>query len=228
MIVKGKQRIKSHKNKGDLTRFKELKGYLTDKQARNSLIDFLLSNLRILVDLMFNIRLYQVQVLMLKMMFSRDRCLFILPRGFSKSWTTALFCCLYAMIYPNSKIGITAVTFRASREIIGKIEEFKKKKGADLFRNCVDEKSIKHATDYWSIDIGSSKVIALPLGEKIRGYRFNVVIVDELLLISQEFINTVVIPFLSTNTDPLRQQEIREEEDRLIKVGLLIRDGHFL
>lgn len=227
MISKGQQRIGKYDKKGDLSRFKKLKGYLTDKEATKTLLDFLTSNLWIMVNLLFNIKLFPVQVLMLKLMFSRDRTLLILPRGFSKSWTTALFCCLYAIIHPNSKIGIASAVFRQSREIITTIEGFAKAKGADLFTACVGK--VTHATDYWSINVGSSKITALPMGDKIRGYRFHLVIVDEMLLVSNEFINSVVLPFLSTNTDPVRQLELEKEEDRLIETGLLKKEDrtHF-
>lgn len=64
-------------------------------------------------------------------------------------------------------------------------------------------------------------VISHNSGGKIRGYRFNLLVIDELLMLSEKIINEVLIPFMAVQIDPKKRQEIREAEDKLIKAGKL-------
>jgi len=56
---------------------------------------------------------------------------------------------------------------------------------------------------------------------KLRGYRFKVMVIDELLLLSSKLINEVIRPFLSTNTDVTERKKVREAEDILVSQGKL-------
>lgn len=219
MIDEGAKKIPYKSYANTMDKIKGLKGYLSERAARNALLEYFRANLWIFVNVVFNLKLYQVQVMMLKMMFNRSRLICLLPRGYSKSWTTALFAALYALLNPGTRIGIISPSFRGSREIIKKIEDFGKLKGADLFKDCIGK--VSHATDYWSVEIGTSEVIGIPLTQKSRGFRFSLVIADEMLLISNDLIKSVVLPFLSTNVDPYKQQEVKDEETKLIKAGLM-------
>jgi len=56
-------------------------------------------------------------------------------------------------------------------------------------------------------------------GEKIRGFRANVLVLDEYLLLPEEIIKTVLMPFLVAPQDIKERLEVREIEDKLIKEG---------
>ena len=58
-------------------------------------------------------------------------------------------------------------------------------------------------------------------GEKIRGYRFNLLIIDELLLLSEKIVNEVLMPFMAVQMNQRERQYVREAEDKLIKAGAL-------
>jgi hypothetical protein len=147
----------------------------------------------------------------------------IMGRGSGKSWVTGVFAGLYAILNPGVKIGLLSSNFRQSRAIFNSLEDVAKKPAGALFQQCFTG-SPQHRNDEWIMNIGDSKIIALPLGSaggKIRGYRFNVVIVDELLLIPESIMNEVILPFLSTNLDPRKRQYVIEEEKRLLNAGLI-------
>ncbi len=218
MIDPGIQKAR-YKKDTSLEKFESLKGFISEKASKKALVELLSKDPYMLAYWLFNIELYPIQVMMLKTMINRDRILEILPRGFGKSWTTALFVSIYALLNPGVRIGIVSASFRSSREIIKKIEEFREAKGAQMFSDCVGR--IQHAPDFWEIEIGRSKVCALPLGQRIRGFRFQVVVVDELLLVPNEILKSIVLPFISTNLDPTKKLKVKKEEDKLIAAGVL-------
>ncbi len=70
----------------------------------------------------------------------------------------------------------------------------------------------------WRINGGS--ITAIPLsGEKIRGFRANILVLDEYLLLPEETIKTVLMPFLVAPQDMAERIRVREIEDGLIKSG---------
>ena len=136
------------------------------------------------------------------------------------SWTTGVFAFLYAIFEPEAKIAIISRSFRQSREIFKKIEEIMIKPEGQLLAECLGSRP-KHLADEWSMKIGKSEIKALPLGdgEKLRGFRFNCLIVDELLLMPDRVMNEIIMPFLSTHKDPKRLYDIRQAENSLIEKG---------
>ena len=75
--------------------------------------------------------------------------------------------------------------------------------------------------DEWIMEIGRSSIRALPLGdgEKLRGFRFQRMIIDELLLMPEKIYNEVIIPFLSVVDNPTERQEVYELETQMIEKG---------
>ena len=71
------------------------------------------------------------------------------------------------------------------------------------------------------MEIGRSSIRALPLGdgEKLRGFRFQRIIIDELLLMPEKIYNEVIIPFLSVVENPTERQEVYDLETQLIEKG---------
>jgi intein/homing endonuclease len=133
------------------------------------------------------------------------------------------FIALYCILYPKTKIGILSPSFRKSRDIYKGVEDLAGMKGAHLLRQCIKDK--KQAPDLcWMQFENGSEIFSLPLGssgEKIRGYRFQVVILDEAGFVPEKIITNVIIPFLSTNFDPIEREKTRNRENDLIAKGLM-------
>ncbi len=88
--------------------------------------------------------------------------------------------------------------------------------GARLLAQCFGAKSKRNDQYEWIINGGS--ITAIPLsGEKIRGFRANVLVLDEYLLLPEETIKTILMPFLVAPQDMKKRIEIREAEDKLIE-----------
>lgn len=216
----GNQNI-SYKKPSILQRLEEEEDYVTEEKAREYLVPFLKANLGLTTSIIAEVDLFPVQEILIKTMFKRDYVLAILSRGFSKTYSTAIFCFLYAIFEQGAKIAIIARVFRQSRQIFKIIEDISKKPNASILKNCITD--VKHSNDEWSMKIGNSEIKALPIsdGEKLRGFRFNCIVIDELLLMPEHFVNEVITPFLSVKKDAAKVSKTKKLEDELIKQGLL-------
>jgi hypothetical protein len=198
----------------------KLKGDLTDEEARVSLAKFLRYNLGFTTELSMGLTLEAYQELTLNSFFNRNYCMLVWGRGGAKSFCAAIYCILKCMLEPGTKILIASINFRTSRRVFNEIEKFLMSPDAALARQCFGLKSKRNDQYEWQINGGS--ITAIPLtGEKIRGIRANVLILDEFLLLPPDIIDNVLIPFLSSPRDVGERIRIRKLEDELIKKGLL-------
>ena len=154
-------------------------------------------------------------------MMESDYFLGIWSRGMSKSFSTAIFALLDAILHQGVQIGILSKSFRQSKMIFKKIEEISKSPKATFFAQCITRTS--KMNDEWVMEIGRSSIRALPLGdgEKLRGFRVQRMIIDELLLMPEKIYNEVIMPFLSVVDNPTERQEVYDLETELIERGKL-------
>lgn len=205
------------------TEILQVKGFIeSDEEARVSLAKFLRHNLSTAAHLIGGVDLYPVQHIAINAMFHKDFFLGVWGRGFSKTFTTAIFCFLYAIFNPGVKIGIISKSFRQSRMIFKQIEDFANSTGGLMLRQCISG-NVFHKNDAWEMTIGDSRIVALPLGDggKLRGWRFNCVVIDELLLMPENIINEVIKPFLAVQYKAREREKVRVIEDDLIKRGVM-------
>ena len=198
----------------------ELKGVLNDKEAKISLVKFLRGNLGFATELISGIKLAPYQEIHLKALMTRNFNMCVWGRGCGKSFVAAVFCFLQCVFEPNTKILIAGPTFRTARFIFNNLEKIVNSKGAELLQQAFGSKSKRNDQYEWSINGGS--IVAIPLnGEKIRGFRANILVLDEFLLLPEDIIKTVLMPFLVAPQNMKERMEIRETEDILIKDGLM-------
>lgn len=199
----------------------KVEGFLEEKDAKLWLEKFFRENLTFLSKVLTGVELLEFQSLMIKAMFNVDYFLAICSRGSGKSFICAIFLILYASLNQGIKIGIIANSFRQARLLMQKILDLRLDPKAKFLRQMISDKDISLKNDEWIIRIGRSQLVCLPTGDggKLRGYRFKVMVIDELLLLSSKLINEVIRPFLSTNTDVTDRKKVREAEDILIAQG---------
>ena len=200
--------------------YSRLKDTLEDKEAKITLAKFLRSNIGITTELISGIKLWPYQEVIIKAMLNRNFCLNVWGRGASKSFSAAVFCFLQCIFEPKSKILIAGPTFRTARSIFNSIEKITESKGADLLMQAFGAKSKRNDEYDWSINEGSIKAIPLS-GEKIRGFRANVLVLDEFMLLPEDIIKNVLMPFLIVPQDIKERISIREQEDDLISQGAM-------
>ena len=198
----------------------KLEGFLHDKEAKISLAKFLRYNLAFTTELISGIKLAPFQEVTLKGFFNRNFSMCVWGRGCGKSFIAAVYCFLQCIFVPKTKILIAGPTFRTARFIFENLEKFVDSKGAELLKQCFGAKSKRNDQFKW--DINGGTITAIPLsGEKIRGFRANVLVLDEYLLLPEETIKTVLMPFLVAPQDMADRIKIREMEDKLIKKGAM-------
>lgn len=200
--------------------YSRLKDTLEDKEAKITLAKFLRSNIGLTTELISGIKLWPYQEIIIKAMLNRNFCLNVWGRGASKSFSAAVFCFLQCIFEPKSKILIAGPTFRTARSIFNSIEKITESKGADLLMQAFGAKSKRNDEYDWSINEGSIKAIPLS-GEKIRGFRANVLVLDEFMLLPEDIIKNVLMPFLIVPQDIKERISIREQEDDLISQGAM-------
>ena len=160
----------------------------------------------------------------IKSMMETDYFLGIWSRGMSKSFSTAVFAILDAIMNQGVQIGIISKSFRQSKMIFKKIEDIAKSPKAEFLSQCITRTS--KMNDEWVMEIGTSSIRALPLGdgEKLRGFRFQRMIIDELLLMPEKIYNEVIMPFLSVVENPTERQEVYDLETKMIEEGEMVED----
>jgi len=199
--------------------FLDLKGELDDKEAKISLAKFLRANLGFTTELISGIKLAAYQEATLKGMMNRNFSMCVWGRGCGKTFIASVFCFLQCIFEPGTKILIAGPTFRTARFIFNNLEKIVKSKGANLLAQAFSARPSKRNDQYeWEINGGT--ITAIPLnGEKIRGFRANILVLDEFLLLPEELVNTVLMPFLVAPQNMKERLEIREMENQLIKEG---------
>ena len=200
--------------------FKKLVGELEDKEAKITLAKFLYRNLGLTTSLLTGIELYPDQIITIKGMLKHNYSLCVWGRGVGKTWTAAVYAILQSIFYPGTTILIAGPTFRTSRFIFNHIEKICDSQEAQLLAQAMGVKIRRNDEFRWTVNGG--EIVAIPLnGEKIRGFRANVLIIDEFLLMSEDIVEKVLVPYLVVPKDIRRRKQIREREDELIKKGII-------
>jgi len=195
-----------------------LKGELDTKEAKITLAQFLHHNLGLTTELISGIKLAPFQEITLRGMMERNFSMCVWGRGCGKTFIASVFSFLYCIFNPGSKILIAGPTFRTARFIFNNIEKMVETKGAELLMQAFGAKSKRNDQYEWKINGGT--ITAIPLsGEKIRGFRANILLLDEYLLLPEETIKTVLMPFLVAPQNMKERIEVRELEDKLIETG---------
>jgi len=144
-------------------------------------------------------------------------------RGYGKTFVAAVFIALKTMLYPGIKVGLIAPSFRQSKLIFA---EFKQFYDDSPLLQAEIKKPPTVGTDRCECIFKSrpgyrpSTIIALPVGSdggKIRGSRFNIVVIDECVHLPENVFRAAIRPMLSTTLDPIENVE-REEK---IAAGLI-------
>lgn len=203
----------------------DVKGEIPDAKARILLAQFMRNNIDFTLNLLTGSRgsqglqLEAFQEIMLKGMLNANFVLNVWGRGIGKTWSAAVYCILQLIFEPGSKIVIAGPTFRTARNIFGEMERIVNAKGSVLLRQCFPKDPSKRS-DLWEWECNGGIVRAIPLnGEKIRGFRANILVIDEFLLVPENLVKDVLMPFLASPQNLGEIIAVRRSEDELIKRG---------
>jgi hypothetical protein len=197
-----------------------LHGELDDRTAKITLAKFLRHNIGFTSQLILGINMEAMQVMHINAMFEKNNCMLIFSRGGGKSTLAGWYCILKCIFEPGTRIVIASANFRTSRRIFEEIVRLLNTEEAQLARSCFDKKPYLR-NDKFQWDVNGGYICAIPLSEDTRGMRCDVLILDEVLLLSPQMINDVLAPFLSSPRDAAFRIKVRKLEDELIKAGTL-------
>jgi len=203
-------------------------GFLEEKEAKILFYKFLRENITFSSDLLMGIKLFPFQHMAIKAMFQTDYFMGVWSRGMSKSFTTGVYAALDAVLNQGVEIGILSKSFRQAKMIFKKIEDIAAKPEAALFAQCITKKS--KSNDEWLMEIGRSRIRALPLGdgEKLRGFRFHRIIIDEFALMPERIYNEVIVPFLSVVENPTQREDLYSLETKMIEQGKMTEGERYI
>ena len=133
-----------------------------------------------------------------------------------KSYLSAVFCVIRAILYPGSKIVIASGTRAQAIGILSKITlELKPSSPALAFE--INEKETKiNGTDAQIVFKNGSFIKVVTSGESARGNRANILIIDEFRLVPKDTVDTILSKFLTSNRMP-EYSELSKEERRLAR-----------
>ncbi|MDB4314537.1 hypothetical protein N9955_00760 [bacterium] len=198
-----------------------MEDYLSEEDAKYYLYLFLRNNITYAAEIFLGIRLFPFQALAIKGMMIADYSMLVFSRGMSKTFSTAVYILLECLFSPKANIGVIAGSFRQAKMIFQKMEDILSKPEAVMAKNAGVK--ITKGTDMWTLKIANNRAVALPLanGERLRGFRFNRIVLDEFITIPEKIFNEVIMPFLGVVEDPVEREDLDKLETRLIEQGLM-------
>lgn len=177
---------------------------------------------RLAVDYL-GLQLFTFQMILLYMMDIAPDFMFWASRGIGKSFLTAVYACCRAILYPGSKIIIASGTkSQATLIITQKIEKELMMRSPALRREIksVTANSSKAVVTFYN----GSYIEAVVSTGNSRGYRANILILDEFRMISKENKERVLMPFLNVFRNPPylmkpEYEHLKREPNKLVQLS---------
>jgi len=133
---------------------------------------------------------------------------------------------LSALLYPGYRVGLVSSSFRQAKFIFAEVEKLYAK--SPILRQAAEKRPIRGSdTCYLKFkSVGGqpgSFIEAIPIGNdgaKIRGSRFYLVCVDELVQVPPKILDLVLRPMGATKQDPMEHVKYLARKKKLIEAGL--------
>lgn len=153
------------------------------------------------------------QQILIYMMMHNHYFMYLASRGQGKSFLTAIFCCVRAILFPGTKIIVASGTKGQAREIVEKIDDLRKnspnlaREISDLSTSSNDPK-VEFHNGSWIKIVASN--------DNARSKRANLLIVDEFRMVDLQIINKVLRKFLTAPRQPkyLEKEEYKHLQER--------------
>jgi hypothetical protein len=172
------------------------------------------------------IRLFPFQKLILRAMGRNQNSMLICSRGIGKSWISAVFMVCMCILYAGYKFGIASGKGQQSRNVIvqkikGELLKNENLKREIFFpvRTAMDEcyVSFKNGSEIRAVVLGQNQS-----GDSARSWRFNAILVDEARLVTDNAIETVLVPMTKTNRQNLIAMKQKYPEKKFIEKGKMV------
>lgn len=157
-------------------------------------------NMHRFIEHYFGIELFFFQKILLFFMNLNTFVMVVAARGLSKSFMIAIFACARCVLYPNTKVIIASGVKKQAKLIITEKIEKELMQYPNLAREIKQIKS--SSNDATVIFHNGSTIEAVTSSENSRGYRGNILILEEFRMINEGILNTVLKPFLNVYRQP--------------------------
>jgi len=184
-----------------------LKPKKKEEGAYNNIIEwntFFRSNMDEFISLYFGIKLYDYQKVLLHELGNKISSTVPASRASAKSWIAALFGCGYCVLYPNTKAVIASPTKAQSALIIGTIQVFRRQH-PNINREIIKVKENKDDSEV--VFKNGSTIVVVPMTEGGRGYRANLIIIEEAASVKKKILDQIVLPFSFQRPAPFRMKK---------------------
>jgi len=172
--------------------------------------------------ILFNIELHPIQIAVLQEIWTTPFPMLIGSRGFSKSFSLALYAILKCAFFPGTKVVIVGSAFRQSKIIFEYMETMWR--NSPIIRSIFtsNEDGPRRDVDRCTMRLGDSWAIAIPMGtgEKIRGLRAHIILADEFSSISPDIYETVVSGFAAVSASPISNVKEEAKRQAMIDAGV--------
>lgn len=177
--------------------------YELKKKLLADQIEYYREHIDVFCEEYLGIPLNLYQKIALRAMAKHNFIVLVWSRGLGKTWTSAVYVCCMAILYPNLRIGIIAPSFRQSKMLVeDKIDNDLCIRSDALRQEIVDS---KNGTDQLIRKFANnSQIIAIPVGNsgaKIRGGRFSIIIADEYAQMNPNVVQSVIKPMMVSKLD---------------------------
>lgn len=205
--IKSVSKVKDNQSKNDSMRI-QMKKWTT----------FYRLNLHRFVEHYFGIELFFFQKILLFFMNLNTFFMLVAARGLSKSFMIAIFACARCVLYPNTKVIIASGIKKQAKLIITEKIEKELMQYPNFAREIKQVKS--SSNDATVIFHNGSTIEAVTSSENSRGYRGNILILEEFRMIDEGILNTVLKPFLNVYRQPpyLKKEKYKHLTEENIEV----------
>jgi len=174
---------------------------------------------------LFNLEITPQQAAVIYNLSTHSFPFLLCTRGWSKTWVLGFYCMLRGVLEQGIKIACVGAGLRQSRHIF----EYASRmwNNSPVLRSLFnvqgnDGQGPKWQQDRFVITMGESKISFLPIGdgEKIRGERASIIIIDELQSQNPEILERVVYGFAAVSRDPIENVKKMAKYRRLKDMGI--------
>ncbi|CAA4030292.1 phage protein [Staphylococcus aureus] len=152
---------------------------------------------RFVLDFM-NINLRPFQCVLLWAMIHHQYFMFLASRGLGKTFLSAVYCLTRCILYPGTKIIITAPTKSQGINVLEKIEN---ELLSPLIHREIESINTGNQKPMIAFHNGSWKRVVAS-NDNARGHRANLLLVDEFVKVDEDLIDTVFKKMLTSQREP--------------------------
>ena len=162
-------------------------------------------------EMYLHLRLRKFQKILLMMMFWSTVFVFIACRGIGKTFLSAIYCVIRAILWPGTRVCVASSRRSQATEVLNKIMYELMPLSPELRAEIDDKKTHINNTEAIIVFKNSSTIKVVTANDSARGNRCHVLLLDEFRLMPKDIVDTVLRKFLTLRRMP-RFEELTEEE----------------